>query len=54
MMTSPPNSSFHKNRTRYFRVHELELWKNLKAEGTTRLGIIGLADEAELVSLAVR
>ena len=35
-------------------VRELELWENLKAEGTTRLGITGLADEAELVSLAVR
>ena len=35
-------------------VCELELWENLKAEGTTRLGIIGLADKAELVSLAVR
>ena len=36
-------------------VRELKLWKNLKAEGTTRLGIMmGLANEAELVSLAVR
>ena len=34
-------------------VRELELW-NLKAEETTRLGIMGLADEAELVNLAVR
>ena len=34
-------------------VEELELW-NLKAKGTTRLGIVGLADEAELVSLAIR
>ena len=34
-------------------VKELELW-NLKAEGTTRLRIVGLADETELVSLAIR
>ena len=34
-------------------VNELELW-NLKAEGTTRLRIVGLADETELVSLAIR
>ena len=36
-----------------FIVRELELWENLKAEGTTRLVIMELADEAELVSLAV-
>ena len=35
------------------RVGELELW-NLKAEGTTRLRIAGLADEVKLVSLAIR
>ena len=34
-------------------VNELELW-NLKDEGTTRLRIVGLADETELVSLAIR
>ena len=34
-------------------VREFELW-DLKAEGTTRLIIVGLADETELVSLAIR
>ena len=34
-------------------VNEFELL-NLKTEGTTRLRIVGLADETELVSLAIR